>query len=333
MRDNDKTPVVSVVVLTYNNFENIENNIRSIQNQNYENIEIIVHDDCSEDFPLEKITNLLWSKKTKYGYRIEQNVTNVGTVKNYNRAIEIARGDIIVPLAQDDSFCNASSVREIVDCFVENDCCVCTGNRIGELSGNRYPRNKDVKLIESGNDKNILLRIMIRNFISGSTLYIMRTRFPDKWKPLFDESYLLLEDYPFVFRCLKNNFHIGYINKDLIIYGEKGVSGTAGRISTKLLKDEVYFFNNEIVPSLGLIRSGIARKYIMYKGLKLDYELSRRSSKKHNKGIILLRNIDLAVVALILNLVELIGCDRYDLIFRLEERAEKKVRHLPIPPN
>ena len=52
-------PIVSVIVLTYNKFDNIERNLKSIQCQDYVDLEIIIHDDCSDDFPKEKIIEIL----------------------------------------------------------------------------------------------------------------------------------------------------------------------------------------------------------------------------------------------------------------------------------
>ena len=42
-------PLVSIIVPTYNRFEYLLNALESIRKQNYENIEIIIVNDCSTD--------------------------------------------------------------------------------------------------------------------------------------------------------------------------------------------------------------------------------------------------------------------------------------------
>ena len=45
-----KTIKVSVVVLTYKKFDNLQNNINSVLKQDYTNYEVIIHDDGSDNF-------------------------------------------------------------------------------------------------------------------------------------------------------------------------------------------------------------------------------------------------------------------------------------------
>ncbi len=322
--EKDDNPMVSVIVLTYNNFDNIEANIRSIQCQDYDNIEIIIHDDCSDSFPKEKIIQLLSQKETKNGYQIEQNAVNQGTVKNYNNAIKIAKGDIIVPLAQDDRFLDNSCVSTIVNHFVKTDCWVCTGNRIGESSKKRNPNKSDALVLSSGIDNRILMITMTHNIISGSVMYINKKKFVDAWTPLFDENYFLLEDYPFVYKCLKNNIHIDYINKDMIIYGEKGVAGSDAGVSTRVLKDEITLFENEILPSLGLINSKTVKKYIQYNYLKMVDMVISRDGRKSNKSLLfLIKNIKLAMTIIVMIIMNKLGHNRYNIMFKMEEKARR----------
>ena len=317
-------PIVSVIVLTYNKFDNIERNLKSIQCQDYVDLEIIIHDDCSDDFPKEKIIEILSLNRTKYGYRIEQNKMNRGTVKNYNRAINIAKGDIIVPLSQDDTFFNNSCISTIVNYFQENDCCVCTGNRVGEFTGNRYPNKTDMQLLESGIDDRILLILMTHNFISGATLYLKRSAFDEKWKPLFNEDYLLLEDYPFVLKCLFNHIHIGYINKDMIIYGEKGVSTSSGRVSKKVLEDETLLFKNTIIPGLHYVRSKTVQKYIQYQYLKLKDSLMSYEGKKGKSSMVyLLKNPRVLIIIMKMMISNRLGLNRYSVLFNMEDKTRE----------
>ena len=54
---NNKTPLVSVLVSTYNNSETIEASINSVLSQTYDNTEILIIDDGSEDDTYIKLKN------------------------------------------------------------------------------------------------------------------------------------------------------------------------------------------------------------------------------------------------------------------------------------
>ena len=68
---------VSVIVLTYNNFKNIEENLKSISDQDFDDYEVIISDDGSENFDGKRIERVI----QKYGivnYKILHNKRNIG---------------------------------------------------------------------------------------------------------------------------------------------------------------------------------------------------------------------------------------------------------------
>jgi alpha-1,3-rhamnosyltransferase len=52
-------PLVSVIIVTYNSSKYVAETLRSVINQSYDNIEIIVTDDCSNDDTLLIVNDLL----------------------------------------------------------------------------------------------------------------------------------------------------------------------------------------------------------------------------------------------------------------------------------
>lgn len=88
-------PLVSVVIPTYNRPEYLESAIRSVSNQTYQNLEIIVVDDASDlDYgPLEKkFPSVIFMK----------NHRNRGACYSRNRGLEAATGEFINFLDDDD---------------------------------------------------------------------------------------------------------------------------------------------------------------------------------------------------------------------------------------
>ena len=96
--------MISVIILCYNNFEYYKECIDSILCQTYDNIEIIISDDGSLNFPESEIYNYIYSNMSKNIKKITVNINehNLGIVKNYNKAIKLSEGDYIFYLAIDD---------------------------------------------------------------------------------------------------------------------------------------------------------------------------------------------------------------------------------------
>ncbi len=90
----NKSSLVSVVIPTYNSKETIVQTLASVKNQTYQNYEIIVVDDGSNDGTIELVNSL---KDIKI---ITQ--TNQGPSVARNRGVEEAKGDYIAFLDSDD---------------------------------------------------------------------------------------------------------------------------------------------------------------------------------------------------------------------------------------
>lgn len=91
--------LVSIIVITHN-FENyVEECLKSISNQTYKKTEIIVVDDKSTDDTF-KVIQTYQEKNPQV--KIFQNEKNVGKAKSVNFALEKAKGDLIVIFDGDD---------------------------------------------------------------------------------------------------------------------------------------------------------------------------------------------------------------------------------------
>ena len=73
-------PLVSVVITTYNSASSVERVLKSIFNQSYENIEILIFDDASTDNTKNIIEKVLTNKNFRSEYffskKIIRNTTN-----------------------------------------------------------------------------------------------------------------------------------------------------------------------------------------------------------------------------------------------------------------
>ncbi|SUB70554.1 Chondroitin polymerase [Pluralibacter gergoviae] len=93
--------LVSVYITTCNRLEKLKRALKSVVNQTYENIEVIVSDDASDDGTKLFMDNyVLENKKCKY----IRNNQREGACATRNKAINIACGKFITGLDDDDEF-------------------------------------------------------------------------------------------------------------------------------------------------------------------------------------------------------------------------------------
>lgn len=93
------SPLVSVIIPCYNAEKYVEEAVRSIMNQSYKNLEIIVTDDCSTDNTLQLLKNLANEDNR---IKIIENNENLKIVKSLNNMIRIAHGKYIARMDADD---------------------------------------------------------------------------------------------------------------------------------------------------------------------------------------------------------------------------------------
>lgn len=96
-------PLVSVPVITYNSAKYVLDTLESIKAQTYQNIELIISDDCSTDNTVELCQK--WVEENKKRFIRTQIITvdkNTGVSANLNRAENICQGDWLKAIAGDD---------------------------------------------------------------------------------------------------------------------------------------------------------------------------------------------------------------------------------------
>lgn len=95
-----KTPKISVVLCSYNGEAYIEQQIDSILNQTKLPDELIVSDDCSSDSTVSIASDI--ARKYPNLIRLVESKTNLGFIKNFEKAIALAKGELIFLSDQDD---------------------------------------------------------------------------------------------------------------------------------------------------------------------------------------------------------------------------------------
>lgn len=104
MNPKKNNELISLIIISYNQENYIEEAILSAFNQDYDNYEIIISDDCSTDNTWEIINETIKNKSHTNSVEIilNKNEKNLGIVRNYQKAICLSKGNWIVASAGDD---------------------------------------------------------------------------------------------------------------------------------------------------------------------------------------------------------------------------------------
>ena len=119
----ESQPLVSIVIPCYNHEAFVQDCIRSVIDQTYQNIELIIIDDGSKDNSVAKIQELLDQCKacfTRFEFRHRPNVVLSATL---NEALEWCRGEYFSVIASDDMML-VDKTEIQVKYLIENDNCI-----------------------------------------------------------------------------------------------------------------------------------------------------------------------------------------------------------------
>ena len=100
--------LVSIIMPSYNTADYISDSIKSIQSQSYQNLELLIVDDCSTDNSLDVIFSFDDSR-----IRLLQNKKNSGAALSRNYALREAKGKWIAFLDSDDTWESIKLERQI----------------------------------------------------------------------------------------------------------------------------------------------------------------------------------------------------------------------------
>lgn len=105
-------PLVSVVVVSYNHAKYIRENLDSIKAQTYQNIELIVADDASQDDSVEVFEQ--WLSENNYPARKNFHKKNTGLATMLNECTEMLTGKYVKFIAADD-FLHPESIAKCLE--------------------------------------------------------------------------------------------------------------------------------------------------------------------------------------------------------------------------
>lgn len=170
MNDNNSLPLISIAMTTYNGELFIREQLDSIISQTYENLEIIICDDCSTDSTRDILNEY---KIIDNRIKLFFNDVNLGFNENFNKAISLCNGDYIALSDQDDIW-DSNKIQREYDVFKNNKIdFVCSNSRMIDDNGLKmgYTMKEACKYNWIPYSKNMLFRrLVFFNIVQGSTI-------------------------------------------------------------------------------------------------------------------------------------------------------------------
>jgi glycosyltransferase involved in cell wall biosynthesis len=184
-------PLVSIGVPFFNNEKSIERLIESLLNQNFENIEIILSDNCSTDNSKEKINKYLSNKKINY----LRNDKNFGPIYNHNILLNYAKGKYFM-WAHSDDFLSNNFIKDAVSILEKDD-------GVSSVSGKIIFMKNDVNIgnLHEPNNLNADGYKRIENYISGNFVDTLMNGLHRK-STVEKLKYIMSTEIPFTFNLL-----------------------------------------------------------------------------------------------------------------------------------
>lgn len=248
--------LISVLILTYNNFEGIYPTLDSVFQQEYPNIQIVISDDGSLRFGLERP-----SIERYINDHASSNITSVvikslhvnkGTVANTNSALGYAKGDYVISLAPEDTFVSSRTLRSYVDYMSCNkDCDICFGKLRGVTPNGEYRYqllscDTDYDKLAAFDNAQTLNHLFKRNFLPAPAAFFRKSTYEKYGK--HDEDIRLIEDYPYWIAVMLSGGKFGYLDQYTVDYSLTGVS-SGGEYSSAFIDDMFKIYEKYIFPN------------------------------------------------------------------------------------
>jgi alpha-1,3-rhamnosyltransferase len=213
MTGNNK-PLVSVIIPAYNHESYVKEAVLSVVNQTYgyENIQLIVADDCSKDNTPAILTEL----QCEYGFKLIIHKQNQGISATLNEMISFSEGEFIVGFASDDVLI-LNRIEIQVDILKRNpdiDILLGDGILINENSTQISEYKIDTAEAFTSYSFDELFLLQYPGFVSGT--FIIRRELYQRIGTY--DSNFKIEDYYFWLKAAYNNAKIVKCNRPLLYY-------------------------------------------------------------------------------------------------------------------
>jgi glycosyltransferase involved in cell wall biosynthesis len=202
-----QTPYISICIPAYEYDYLLKRCLNSIISQSYDNYEVVITDDSRHD-ELRSVVETFNDSRIRY----YKNDIPLGSPENWNKSVQLARGEIIKILHHDDWFSDNQSLHELAHYFL-SDASVkgifCNFNKADEkgLIPNRPLSTASFDKIVQQPE-----RLLYANFLGAPSVFTFRRTVLYQ----FDNRYKWYVDVVYYIHYLINEGNARYINSRLV---------------------------------------------------------------------------------------------------------------------
>jgi len=196
---------ISIVTICFNSASTLEETIKSVISQSYNDIEYIIIDGASKD------NTLLIIEQYRDNITRVISETDNGIYDAMNKAIQLATGDVIGILNSDDIYSDNEVLSDVMNHFVnDQDLDILYGNLV-------YVKNQDMnKIVRNWKSLSYYNNFFEHANVPPHPALFLRSKVYRK-AGLFNAQYRFSADYEFMLRIFKkHNFKSKYINRLMV---------------------------------------------------------------------------------------------------------------------
>ncbi|MFY7829700.1 MAG: glycosyltransferase family 2 protein [Flectobacillus sp.] len=277
-------PTISIALCTYNGSKYIKTQLESIINQTLKPSEIIICDDNSTDDTL----SIIQSIETSIPVRIYANKPALRTVKNFERAVSLCTGDLIMFSDQDDFW--VPTKLEIMSRYMQEhpntnvlfSNALLVDENLNSLHKKMWEtvnlNEHELQRWRNGYSTEIL---MAGSRVTGCTMCFRRTIVPEIIPfPTQIDNDFIHDGWIAMYASITNS--IDFINEDLIWYRQHPAQQVGAKDSEFVQQERVTLKSRFTRPKTQKIEPFLA-KSIFYKKI-IDYILENTSYKIEDLG-------------------------------------------------
>lgn len=233
MRINEKNqigqPLISIIMPAYNCEKYIEDSIKSVLYQTYQNWELIVIDDKSKDNTYALLNKL---KVQDNRIKVFQNERNMGVGQTRNRGVELANGQWIAFLDSDDLW-KKEKLEKQIQKLKEQQKAKLLFTASAFISEDGTPKDYILHIPEKVNRKQLLKQ----NIISCSSVLVQKSYL--KKYPM-SGNVMIHEDFAVWLQILSEETYAYGIDEPLLVYRVSANSKSGNKIKAAKMNWNTY---------------------------------------------------------------------------------------------
>lgn len=216
---------ITVLMAVYNPRQNwLEKQLKSINEQTYPNLELIICDDYSSEMSFERLEAIVKTCVTRISYDLQKNSHNMGSTKTFEYLTRQSTGAYCAYCDQDDIWEKEKLYREWEVLQQSNGLLVCTNanvvNENDQMVMERYMSlsQRLKKAVEHGT---VWRELLAKNYFWGCTM-LVKTKIAQKALPFADHMY---HDH-YLALCAASQGRIVFLDEPLVRYRIHGNNQT-----------------------------------------------------------------------------------------------------------